>query len=1171
MVKWTEQQQAAIDNRSKNLLVSAAAGSGKTAVLVERIIRSVIDDNTNIDRFLVVTFTNAAASGMKEKIKEAIISSMNEKNGAFLKKQLGQIGNSSISTMHSFCFDIIRKYFYLIDLDPDFKIMDTNDSEIILEETVNDLLERRYEEKDSGFLLLIDSFSENRGDERIVSLVKKLYKTVLSYPNPIGWLSNAVDQLNVNSNDMDDTLWIRILRSEGEKYLDFAESVIKDAISICPEDLPYLDTLKEDLSNLYSLKDLLEKDFERFYMTAGVLSHPRLKTLRKDKKEMFDQDLIEEVKFLRDKYKKTVDKMKKQMPRRGYSAMAGDLEFMYPIMKSLYSFVEDLHSEFKRRKKEMKSLDFNDAEHMALEILEEDEAAGYYRNKFQYIYVDEYQDSNGIQEELINRVKRENNLFMVGDVKQSIYRFRQADPTLFIEKYNRYGNTSDKDCLVLLNRNFRSRGEILDFTNYLFSKLMNEELGEIDYNEDAYLYQGSSFESCERPLEINVIEKKIEESEEGQEEEFVDQELLELKTNELEARFIAGKIKKLMMEETYDAKCKCWRKIRYSDIVILLRSAANWASVFEDVFYDEGIPFYSDVSNSYFDTVEIKVMLNVLRLIDNFKQDIPLISVLRSPVGGFSIDDLVKIRRLKKDGEFFSAFLKSEELEDEKLEKKIGKFNAKIDEWRYKSRTISLSRLLWEIMIDTKYYYFNGLMKNGNLKQANLRLLVDRAESFQKDGYSGLSDFIEYMDRIKKSSGDMITAKILGENDDVVRLMTIHKSKGLEFPVVICAGLNKKFNKSDLTGDLITSRKCLLAPKYINREESIYKETLPRFASKIQINRENLSEEMRVLYVALTRAVDKLVLTGTVDDFTKWKDKWKKEKIDYINTLSASSYLDWLGYVLNKEDSRYEIHKVAISNFAKSMDDESLETRDCLERILRGEWRDDEIYESINRNMNWKYEFGEKSLVPDKITVTDIKELSGNTENPRNRIPALRDIPLFKSRSSKFTPAEIGTINHSVLQLINLSGDMDHDYIKDSINEMIKKKQLTEEEAGVVETEKIMDFYSSSLGKRMLQSQEVYREQPFILKKSAGDILKGLEKGREVLVQGVIDCYFKEKGELVLVDYKTDRAFDDTGRLVEQYSPQIHTYREALEKLTGLKVKESYLYLINSSKAIKVN
>ncbi|SHJ53155.1 DNA helicase/exodeoxyribonuclease V, subunit A [Dethiosulfatibacter aminovorans DSM 17477] len=1171
MVKWTEQQQSAIDNRSKNLLVSAAAGSGKTAVLVERIIRSVIDDNTNIDRFLVVTFTNAAASGMKEKIKEAMISSMNEINGAFLKKQLGQIGNSSISTMHSFCFDIIRKYFYLIDLDPDFKIMDTNDSEILLEETVNDLLERRYEEKDGSFLLLIDSFSENRGDERIVSLVKRLYKTVLSYPNPMGWLRDAVDQLDVSLGEVDDTLWIRILKNEGGKYLDFAEDILKDAISICPEDLPYFDTLQEDRSNLYNLKVLLENDFERFCMTAGALSHPRLKTLRKDKKEMFDPELIEEVKYSREKYKKTVDGIKKHMPKSSYSAMARDLEFMHPIMEALYSFVEDLHHEFRRRKKEMKSLDFNDAEHLALEILEEDEASVYYRNKFKYIYVDEYQDSNGIQEELINRVKRENNLFMVGDVKQSIYRFRQADPTLFIEKYNNYKKPSEKDSLVLLNKNFRSRGEILDFTNYLFSKLMNEELGEIDYNEDAYLYRGTSFEAGEKPLEINVIEKKMEESENGEEGEFIDQELLELKTNELEARFIANKIKELKAGETYDAKNKCWRKIRYSDIVILLRSAANWASVFEDVFYNEGIPFYSDVSNSYFDTVEIKVMMNVLRIIDNIKQDIPLLSVMRSPFGGFSIDELVKIRRLKKDGEFFSAFLKSDDLENERLKGKIEKFRGQVEEWRFKSRTISLSRLLWEIMIDTKYYYFNGLMKNGNLKQANLRLLVDRAGVFQKDGYSGISDFIKYMDRVRKSSGDMMTAKILGENDDVVRLMTIHKSKGLEFPVVICAGLNKKFNKSDLTGDLILSRKCLLAPKYINREESIYKETLPRFASKIQINRENLSEEMRVLYVALTRAVDKLILTGTVDDFTKWKEKWKKEKIDYINTLSASSYLDWIGYILNKEESVYEVHKVSILHFTKSNDYESLETRDCLERIFQGEWRDDEVYESINRKMNWKYEFGERSFVPDKITVTDIKELRGENKNLRNRIPALRDIPLFKSRVSGFTPAEIGTINHSVLQLIKLSGDMDHDYIKDSINEMIDKKQLTEEEAGVVEIERILDFYSSSLGRRMVKSQEVYREQPFILKKSEGDIVQGPGKGRTILVQGIIDCYFKEKGELVLVDYKTDRVFDDVDNLVEHYSPQIHTYREALEKLTGLKVKESYLYLINSSKAIKVN
>jgi ATP-dependent helicase/nuclease subunit A len=417
-----------------------------------------------------------------------------------------------------------------------------------------------------------------------------------------------------------------------------------------------------------------------------------------------------------------------------------------------------------------------------------------------------------------------------------------------------------------------------------------------------------------------------------------------------------------------------------------------------------------------------------------------------------------------------------------------------------------------------------------------------------------------------------MTAKILGENDDVVRLMTIHKSKGLEFPVVICAGLNKKFNKSDLTGDLITSRKCLLAPKYINREENIYKETLPRFASKIQINRENLSEEMRVLYVALTRAVDKLILIGTVDDFDKWKRKWEKEKIDYINTLSASSYLDWIGYILNKEDSKYRAEKVNISLLAKSSDEKTMDEKKYFERVFHGAWKNTKEYETIERKMNWQYEYGEKSLVPDKITVTDIKELRGKNETVKYRIPALREIPLFKSRISKFTPAEIGTITHSVLQLIKLNSDMDLDYIKRAVKAMVEKKQLTEEEAEVVETEKILGYYTSTLGRRMVRAKAVYREQPFILKKRLGDIVDIFEKDREILVQGVIDCYFKEGEELVLVDYKTDRVYGgNIDSLIEHYSPQIVTYREALEKLLGLKVKEAYLYLLNSSKAIKVN
>ena len=1163
-MKWTDEQKMAIDSRNKNLLISAAAGSGKTAVLVERIIQTVMHEKVNIDRLLVVTFTNAAASSMKEKIQgkinEAIFNQ--DTQYSFLKKQIRLIHKSHISTIHSFCFNVLRKFFYLIDIDPGFRVMDTNDSNMMLNEIIGEVLERHYEKKDPDFMRFVDSYAENRGDSSVTDIVYKTYKILMSYPDPFNWFDDAIATLGIGENGLEDTIWVDIIKREVKKYIEFARQEIQLAIKICPQDMPYMEALIKDNENITGLINDLYSDFERFRENLSSISHERLKSVSAKNKEIYGTELIDNIKSKRQLYKDVLDKTKGIVPQKSFQQLTKEINEMHPIMKVLSQIIREVSSEFHHKKLSKKCLDFNDAEHLTLKVLKYEEAANYYRDKFSYIYIDEYQDSNGVQEEIINRIKRNNNVFMVGDVKQSIYRFRQADPTLFIDKYNQYRSENDvnDNKIVLLNRNFRSRPEILDFINDIFQNIMNEDCGEIDYDTDAFLLSGGIYEEKEDSVEINILEKRPDDE--------LDEKLQELKTNQIEATFIVNRIKELVGTSTSEFK--------YKDIVILLRSAVRWSSVFEEVFHENDIPLYSDISSSYFDSMEIKVMINLLHLLDNTKQDIPLLSVMKSHIGGFTIDEMIRIRMVNPKCDYHEAINHYIKNYDDYLSEKSKKFLSRIDDWKWRSRHTKLGSLIWEILTETNYYYFNGMLPNGNMRQGNLRLLSDRASIFEAEGNTGIYDFITYLERIGQSYGDMSTAKLLGENDNVVRLMTIHKSKGLEFPVVICAGLSKRFNMTDLNDQIIISKKCLVAPKFIDPEKRIFRETLPRYASKIQMRKESISEEMRVLYVALTRAIDKLILVGTVNNYEKWVQKCKEESCDYYHIITKRNYLDWIGIVLmNHYTDRYALNKISITDLETTNIANKSDNYSSIKRELEKTLVNNEVFSSFDKRFNWEYQYRTKHSLPGKITVTDIKNINLRNQNEfRYKIPFMQEVPLFKSKVSGFTPAEVGTITHAVLQLIKLKEQISIDYINRFVEDMVERKQLTEEEAKVVETDKIFNFYCSDLGSRMLKSNTIKREQPFILKKNVGDIIKTKNGNLDeaVYVQGIIDCYFYENDEIILIDYKTDRTSEERlGELIESYGAQIRTYKEALDALTGKRVKESYLYLLSISKAVRID
>lgn len=1204
MTKWTESQSQAIDSRGSNLLVSAAAGSGKTAVLVERIIKLIVKDKIDIDKLLIVTFTNAAAGEMRERILNAIVDEMEkeESDKENLRRQMTLLNKASITTLHSFCINVIRKNFHVLGIDPTFKIGDSTETRILIQESLEEVLEEEYERAIDSFITLIESFSENKSDRKIEDLILNIYYFIQSQPYPYKWLKKSVDMFDMEKNDLSENIWIETLEEELKVKLIGAKNTIEEAILITNQDsgpMPYLDALNADLENVEKLKQNIDDFFlGKIKSEDLIISHPKLKTISKKMKEdgTVDEQLQEVVKGLREEYKKIINSLfDGGVLERNMSSYIKDLEEFYPVMNCLYELVKSFGERYKEKKLEKGILDFNDLEHYALEALEHEEVREELRNCYDYIFVDEYQDSNIVQETIINKIKREDNLFLVGDVKQSIYRFRLADPSLFIDKYNSYSKEQNSlNTRIDLSKNFRSRKEILDGVNFIFKNIMSRELGEVDYNGDAYLYVGADYKSLgDDFIEVNIIEK----SSEGLEysEEDIDLALEEMTNAEIEANLIATKIKDLLDKQTYDVKTDKFRDISYKDIVILFRAVRNSANIFEEVFTKENIPVYVDDSSGYFDVLEVKIFLNLLNIIDNKMQDLPLLSIMRSPIGGFTTEELIKIRINCEDkySSYYRALEHYKKNFEDELSKKINDFVDKLDYWNQESLYLKLDEFMWKLMIDTGYYYYVGAMPGGMQRQANLRILVDRANQFESASINGLFNFIRFADKLQSASGDMGVAKVLGENEDVVRIMTIHKSKGLEFPVVICAGLGKQFNLQDMRGDMILHKDLGLGPKYVDIFNRVSRDTIPKIAIKSKKKVETLSEEMRVLYVALTRAKDKLILVGSVNNIEKRAEKWSK-KPDIYNLLTSTSYMDWIcnslfnhidGKILRdlvgietdelldiKDQSKWKINIIEkIDVFKDKVLEEEYKSnfKEKLERFKREEYTD--FYEEIKRRFEWEYPEEESLKIPSKIAVSNIiKTTAEELEEINYNIPTLVKMPRFLESERTFSAAEKGTIMHYIMQHIDFRNDLNIKDIDNQIEKMIFDELITDEEAKVADREKILMFFKSDIGKRMLKANHVFREVPFVYRKKASAIIKGLNSNEDISVQGMIDCYFEENGEIVLVDYKTDYVLNDIKTLINRYKKQLLTYKEAIECITEKRVKETYIYSFNLNREVKV-
>lgn len=1240
--KWTDEQQQAIDTRKCNLLVAAAAGSGKTAVLVERIIKIITNEENpvDIDKLLVVTFTSAAAAEMRERIAAAISKALEKNpNSKNLQKQLTLLSRANITTMHSFCLDVIKNYFYTIDLDPSFRIADETEITLMKNEIIEDIFEELYEEDNEYFKGLVEAYSTAKDDEKLKDIILNLYKFSMSGPWPESWLIEKAEEFNIKTlEELDKTKWVEILkdniRVEVEGFINMYHKAI-ELISDTEGLEAYLDTFRGDLECLENVYESLNYGLSEIYAALNGVVFTKLKTVRKS--TVFDENAQGTVKSIRDTVKKKVKSLIEDSFTFTPEESLQGIKDVYPYMKELSRITLDFLDKFNEKKREKNLLDFNDLEHLCLKILiDRDEnnniipsgVAEHFKEFFDEVLVDEYQDSNNVQETIIDLVSRKNsddpNVFMVGDVKQSIYRFRQAKPELFLDKYSRYPLASGgKERKIQLYKNFRSRDEVLRGVNFIFKMVMSNVVGELEYTDDEALHLGATFlenhdEDSEvgGSIELHIIDKSGNEAEEIVEEELQESEEEEEAVDaiSLEAKLVSKRIKELFEAKdgkrfkVFDKETKEYRDVKYKDIVILLRATKNWSEIFLDELGAEGIPVYADTGSGYFESIEIRTIMSLLKIIDNPLQDVPMIAVLKSPIMGFTAEELSEIRLLNKEKYFYEII---KDIYDEKyevsdtLKAKCNKVISDLEKWRNKTIYTPIDEFIWYLYMDTAYYGYVGAMPNGTLRQANLKILFQRAKQYESTSFKGLFNFITFINKLRKSSGDMGSAKILGENEDVVRIMSIHKSKGLEFPIVFTCGMGKQFNLMDLSNSILFHEELGFGPDFVNLNNRNSYSTLAKEAIKKRIRLETLSEEMRILYVAFTRAKEKLIITGATRDLDKSIKNWvsaaslDENIILPSEVLKGKSYLDWIAMAICKHRQGEELREqcgafreLIVDDFSnwdvqmwrKSdiLGDKNLEPVDKIEEnTLNITATNISVDKEIKRRLGYKYQYEEGSILPSNVSVSDLKRKDLQYEDEAETLEIFREKeiikPKFLQEEKGFTAAEKGTLMHYVMLRLDFDRVGSVAEIKKQIEELVLNKSLTEKEAKIIRYTKIFNFFKSDLGKRILKAHEegrmVHRELPFFTEISSLDINPELNKeiyqNEKIRLQGIIDGFFKEEDGIVLFDYKTDYLEEgNEDEIIERYTVQMKYYKEALEKVTESRVKEVYLYLFALDKEV---
>ena len=1196
-MKWTQQQREAIEYRNSNVLLAAAAGSGKTAVLVQRVIEMIEKDKISVNELLVLTFTDAAASEMREKIKRAINLALRENpDDEHMQKQKLLIHSSSISTVHSFCMNTLKSNIYQTDLPVDFSLVSETEGSIMLKEALDEVLERFYEkiDIDSSFADLVMGYGGIKNDATLRETVLNLHKFSRSMADPSGWLNEALREYRyANKNGELSDGWLRGRMCEFvEKTRDEVLGIYRQIKAVMadrlPKDHPYVPFFDDEAASLGRVFEHMNpQSYSSVKSELDCFAFPRMKSgLSKAEEDI--RVTQEKIKALRALAKESIEDLKKCFSANEDEVLLR-MKNTYPMLRTLKNIVLMLDRRFTRKKRSKNFLDFNDLEHQMLRLVrtkngESTEVAEKLQMKYAAILVDEYQDTNYIQEAIFRAVSRSNsNIFMVGDLKQSIYKFRNAVPKLFLNKYESYGREGENGHLIQLFRNFRSRENVVSTVNFLFERIMSPEVGDVEYTQQEYLMHGAEYypkEDCngDYDTEFHVICKDVTDDEGNVVEA--------LNKTEVEARFAVERINKLRREgfEVFDKEKNTMRSIEFRDIVILVRNPRSTAPIIEKVFDDCGIPVYTEVGHSYLGAQEIQTVMAFLQIIDNPRQDIPLIAVLRSPMWDFTPEELAEVRNSKRGGCFFDALVQS--ADDGNM--KAADFIEKLNGLRKNAEVLSVDRIIYSIYYDFGYYAYVGSLKRGAERQANLRLLVEHATDFERTKLSGLFSFMNYIETMRAEGGDLVPAKTFGEGADVVRIMSIHKSKGLEFPVVFLMDTAHRFNLSDASKTVIWDGMGGMGAYFVDAKMRVKYSTLPRFFVGMELKTAFLSEEMRLLYVALTRAKEKLIITSTFRAGEKsWMtpvwDENGRAALPYVR--GSGAYREWLvsAFMLHpdakalrdfcgiSEDVAERQSDFGMRFFVHQSPDE-FETESLVEGQISNEASEEEaFFDEIKRKFDFVYPNENLGTLPVKISVSEVKRMQAEEGDFVPLLEQLRteEVAHLETPSG----AERGTIVHFVLQMLDPKAVNSANDVERVVDELQEKGVLSPAQAAMVDCKKIAGFFESPMGQRLKNAVRRENEFSFYTKASAVEIYGEGTLG-EVLLQGTIDCFFVESdGRTVLLDFKTDvvKSKEAAKKAARRYDVQMKYYKKALEEILEASVDECCLYFLECGELVDMN
>lgn len=1191
----TPEQAAVVNDRGGALLVSAAAGSGKTRVLVERLLTRVQDEGLDIDRFLVITYTKAAAAELRGRIVEELSQRLAQNpTDGHLRRQQTLVYKAQISTVHSFCASVLRESGHLLDIDPDFRLCDEGEAGLLMLRALDDVLERRYEDidQDGAFALLVDTMSAGRDDQKLVNIVLDIRARVQSHPDPAAWLAEQAAAFDLSGvTDAADTPWGKLLledaRSQGEYWL----GRLGHALEKCTLDpnlsANYAPTLSATIAGVQALLNGIARGWDAA-VAALPIPFPRAGSKRMTE----DPQAAEQVKSIRATCKKRLDKLTDLLEDSSDGLLA-DMRAVYPAVRALFALVNDFEAEYAAEKARRGLLDFADLEHLAVKLLSEGGVAAQYAARYDEIMVDEYQDTNAVQNAIFSAISRGGeNLFMVGDVKQSIYRFRLADPTIFLGKYRSFKPYTEAEAgesrRITLSKNFRSRPQVLLAANYVFENIMSTKFGEMDYGPEEALYPGAAYpggEEARYAVELDALDLSGEDAEEDEDAEKTPRDLLE-------ARFIAGRISELLEEKFPISDGEGGKRpARYADMVILLRSPGAALHHYARALGERDIPWEADGGGDFFASTEVSVALALLQIVDNPRQDVALLSALRSPVYAFSADRLAQLRSACPDADFYAA------LEQGAAEggADCAAFLAELSALRFGAGDKDSYELLWEIYDRTNLLGVFGAMDEGEARQGNLLALCELARRFEGAGHKGLFGFLTYLTRLREK-GDKLTVPQPGREGGGVRIMSIHRSKGLEFPVVFLAGLMRRLNREDMQRPILFHPKLGVGPKRLDNQRLVEYPTLARRAVARQLEYEMMAEELRLLYVAMTRAREKLILTcaltGGADKLAVLAEN-AACPVDPQVLSGCSSVGEWVLLPALARPEATELRAAAGADFAPqdadfgpawdirwvdaSVCEQPPQGRSGREKTGEETWED---VEGLSERLAWTYPHAGDVEIPSKLTATQLKgraldeEVAQGAPEPAEA-PAPREAPIRRPRFADeefgLTPAQRGTALHLVMQYIDFARTGSAAQVEEEIARLTARQFLTPQQGEAVDAGKIYAFFDSPLGRELRAAPTLRREFKFSILMPAADYYAGAGEGERVLLQGVVDCCFETAGGITVVDFKTDRVTAQSAPLrAAEYRPQLMAYSRALEEVTGKPVARRVLWFFSAECAVEV-